>query len=478
MFTNLSFLYYNIHTVVAVTQEQYDAAKDIVLDLLGWGVPPEYLVTCGLSRQIVYYVFVELNLRLPSNLDATGLPYYSPEYAVPPSPALSTASSTSQSMPFSHSPQISNSQHTSPPKPGRGVSILNPSAAIFEPSTSATHSPSQPMSAPLTSNLLDIEQQRRQELLARKAVLASRKAKQAASNSSISSSADSATSIPKDIDMPPSKDVDEFLKTIEPAAGDVPAQGTSTSVLPPPADDSSMFDAMDVDDSIPGLSMSAMRVVPSTKPFPPAGSFSPSQSMSLSDMISPSTATEPGSALVTPSEHSFRSVSVEPSTRDRTPSNGTDIDIEIPGLRAQQSFGSMSHSSRRALRRPVAADFVDMDTGASSFTSNGFTSGYGLRRKTGTFAGLGGSRRCVIDLSDSEDESDDDDESGQQSDRTEASRARFRRPLSTTSNRVSPPSVTPVALQEKEEEIRRMRQLIEERERNRLRKLAVGMFSF
>ena len=61
-----------------MTQAQYDAAKDIVLDLLGWGVPPDYLVSCGVSREIMFYVFTELNLRLPANFDATGIPPYPP----------------------------------------------------------------------------------------------------------------------------------------------------------------------------------------------------------------------------------------------------------------------------------------------------------------------------------------------------------------------------------------------------------------
>ena len=61
-----------------VTQEQYDTAKGIILDILGYGVPPEYLIDCGLSREIIYYVFTELNLRLPSNLDIAGIPPYPP----------------------------------------------------------------------------------------------------------------------------------------------------------------------------------------------------------------------------------------------------------------------------------------------------------------------------------------------------------------------------------------------------------------
>lgn len=61
-----------------MTQAQYDAAKDIVLDLLGWGVPPDYLVSCGVSREIMFYVFTELNLRLPPNFDASGITPYPP----------------------------------------------------------------------------------------------------------------------------------------------------------------------------------------------------------------------------------------------------------------------------------------------------------------------------------------------------------------------------------------------------------------
>ena len=69
-----------------MNQEQYDTAKDIVLDLLGWGVPPEYLVDCGLSREIVFYVFLELNLRLPANLDVSGLPQMDSFYSASPEP--------------------------------------------------------------------------------------------------------------------------------------------------------------------------------------------------------------------------------------------------------------------------------------------------------------------------------------------------------------------------------------------------------
>jgi hypothetical protein len=61
-----------------VTQKQYDTAKEVILDILGYGVPPEYLIDCGLSREIIYYVFTELDLRLPNNLDIAGIPPYPP----------------------------------------------------------------------------------------------------------------------------------------------------------------------------------------------------------------------------------------------------------------------------------------------------------------------------------------------------------------------------------------------------------------
>ncbi|KAF7974225.1 hypothetical protein HWV62_13098 [Athelia sp. TMB] len=47
---------------------EVDRAKDVVLDLLGWGVTPEYLVDAGVSSEALYTIFKDLNLRLPTNL--------------------------------------------------------------------------------------------------------------------------------------------------------------------------------------------------------------------------------------------------------------------------------------------------------------------------------------------------------------------------------------------------------------------------
>ncbi|KAF8065000.1 hypothetical protein FPV67DRAFT_1671299 [Lyophyllum atratum] len=56
----------------ALSPEELDLAKNIVLDLLGWGVQPEYLVDCGVSSHAIYRIFTDLHLRLPSNLPYFG----------------------------------------------------------------------------------------------------------------------------------------------------------------------------------------------------------------------------------------------------------------------------------------------------------------------------------------------------------------------------------------------------------------------
>ncbi|KAG1755290.1 uncharacterized protein EDB91DRAFT_285327 [Suillus paluster] len=54
--------------VRSMTREDLDHTKNLVLDLLGWGVSPEYLVEAGVSAGVLYRVFTDLNLRLPTNL--------------------------------------------------------------------------------------------------------------------------------------------------------------------------------------------------------------------------------------------------------------------------------------------------------------------------------------------------------------------------------------------------------------------------
>lgn len=51
-----------------VTDEQLHRAKTLILDLLGWGVPPEYLLQRGVSLSLLYTVFTDLRLRLPDSI--------------------------------------------------------------------------------------------------------------------------------------------------------------------------------------------------------------------------------------------------------------------------------------------------------------------------------------------------------------------------------------------------------------------------
>jgi hypothetical protein len=46
-----------------VTAEEFIEAKSTILDLLGWGVPPEYFINCGLTREAIFYAFTEMNLK-------------------------------------------------------------------------------------------------------------------------------------------------------------------------------------------------------------------------------------------------------------------------------------------------------------------------------------------------------------------------------------------------------------------------------
>ncbi|CAE6423501.1 unnamed protein product [Rhizoctonia solani] len=59
----------NVRPGLDMTPRDLDEAKHLILDLLGLGVTPEYLVDCGVSPQCLAVCFYELNLRFPLNLD-------------------------------------------------------------------------------------------------------------------------------------------------------------------------------------------------------------------------------------------------------------------------------------------------------------------------------------------------------------------------------------------------------------------------
>jgi hypothetical protein len=156
---------------IQVTKTQLWEAKMIILDLLGWGVTPSYLVDCGLTREAVYYVFTELNLKLPSNLNTEGL------------------------LPYSEIVQAIHNQ--------------NP----YDSANVEANSVRPPIST------FDIENQKRMELLARKAVLASRKSKTTAASSR-------QQSIGPQVDT---QIVDSFLNSIASASSSVQRNDASAS---------------------------------------------------------------------------------------------------------------------------------------------------------------------------------------------------------------------------------------------------------
>jgi hypothetical protein len=479
-----------------MTEDQYNTAKDIVLDLLGWGVPPEYLIDCGLGRHVVFYVFTELNLRMPTNLDTSGLiPYPTPEMlsSIPASPSQSIRSSSSAMPPPptipSHKELASPVAVASDQSRGRlatrlGLRISSggePTVVKVEPtSPSATDSPS-------SHSLHMIEQQRRQELLARKAVFASRKAKQ-------SDSPGGSSSRDRDVEMPyvaPTETVEDFLKSIPAVDSETAENGGSSPSLRPARYTSP--ENMEVDQAFLGL------VTPqSTSSAEPSAFYSADSEMSgAAGTILPVTDAPPLSGSSTaPSSDTYSGASSITAPADYSNSTTPILASATPGF-------DTNGLQRRGTKRPVAADFVDFDHGPGSsrassgngYSSNGYAHPNLLRRNTGSFAGVSGMRRCVIELSDSEDDGDGEGtgDNGPH-DGPSYSPMVFARPPRFSGNgtpnssnsfangegRSTPlnlinsnaSGMSPAALAKKEEEIKKMRQMIAQREELRQKKLA------
>ncbi|KAG6808186.1 hypothetical protein H0H92_005108 [Tricholoma furcatifolium] len=450
---------------IAMSQEQYDRAKDIVLDLLGWGVNPEYLVDCGVSREMVFHVFTELNLRMPQNLDVTGLIPHTPAddgklqrtamMPPPPLPAQTRLMSQSLSGPSAHF----SVQTPSPPPSALSQRVpITPSQAFDSP---------RPVSE---SELHDMEQQKRQELQARKAAIASRKLKNAASFTSSQHPTASTSSSP-----PPSKSddtgmnvdsVDDFLKTIGPSTTQISTSRASDVNVGLAIDD------MDVDE-IPGFS--SYRTAASVPPNHP-------------------TRISPSSSLLSPTESSHTPV----SPNQPPPSSTESASTNFTSRSTETNVSSSSNEARTAelptlLRRgfrPVASDFVDFETDSRppSTSSNGHRhSNGGVRRRAPGFASVINQPRCIIDVSDSEGEGDGDvvmRDIAQQAWRSEYASPVPTKPIvaqlntngwgsSLSASTPSFPSVastpsgtmSPAALMAKETEIQRMREIIAQKER-------------
>ncbi|KZT44630.1 hypothetical protein SISSUDRAFT_1039184 [Sistotremastrum suecicum HHB10207 ss-3] len=406
---------------LSMSATQLWEAKEIILDLLGWGVPPTYLVDCGLTREAVYYTFTELNLKLPETLDTRGLAPYmptvvaaetkrpQPQHSNPddrrigsqlptqPPPVASVQASANRGTADIRTPIV----HPLPPKPN--LNFQTHTSASVSPSQESAYptllsedvglrlskdndtprDESQTLSPSATPNpnptLLEIETLRRNELLARKAVVASRKAKRQPTT--------------------PLANYEQDYKM------DVDSEGTST-------------DVKQVDDFLNTIGGEAM------------SSF-------MDSAVDASLSQKP--AMMEPERY----LNDSPTTEQ--------------GLaQVQAQAPSQSGLSRRSSKRPVAADFVDFPLTPSepkeerfankeipSMTSNPSTFANGSSRKPPSFANIAPIRRCIIDLSDSEDE------------------AGPSRPLSALSMN---------EFQAKEAKIRELREQIAAREKNRLRK--------
>ncbi|KAL5635773.1 hypothetical protein ACGC1H_004548 [Rhizoctonia solani] len=196
-----------------MTARDLDEAKHLILDLLGLGVTPEYLVDCGVSSQCLAVCFYELNLRFPLNLDRRQInlpPFYDLDKHMKDSQRreqiirqrdrgrlpskLAPAATTTED---SELPHVGKSLSPVPPS-SREKSVLIDSSpqvrldmsisqgGVTEISGSHLTNTAQPPS-PKGTDISLMEDQKRMELLARKAAMDSITKKRAAKNSGLAS---------------------------------------------------------------------------------------------------------------------------------------------------------------------------------------------------------------------------------------------------------------------------------------------------
>lgn len=424
-----------------MTQEQYDRSKEMILDLLGVGIPPEYLMICGVTRELIYFTFTELRLRLPEGFDTAGIPQYSPEFL----------QSLFESQKPAKTPDSTSSTSRIEPQQAQRTDKQTDVSA-----SSTSTAPGMPVSG--SPSLLDIEQQRRRELLARKAVIASRKGKQPQTSAlrtpSPQSTNHSSVNTPfKDVEMSsaevtPAATVDDFLNSIGPSR-------PTTVRKPPPPPVKSESDGMDIDE-IPGLG----GIWVSEEFDPPVVELIPAPVPTDTPSLSTLPPDTPDSAVTSTGP---------PSSGESTPSFPGD---SIP-------------PQRSSTKRPVAADFVDAEKFQSHQYYPSFLNGQPpthtsyVKRRPGGFASITSARRCVIDLSDSEDEESSEDAPSRSrsfpKSRHISLNSRFAVDAPFASMNTPPPtgasSLSSVTLFEKELEIKRMREIIARKEQMRLRKL-------
>ncbi|ELU43951.1 hypothetical protein AG1IA_02022 [Rhizoctonia solani AG-1 IA] len=204
----------NVRPGLDMTSQDLAEAKHLILDLLGLGVTPEYLVDCGVSPQCLAVCFYELNLRFPLNLDRRQIklpPIYNLDRhmkdsqrreqiirqrdrgRIPPRPIPPVISTPTEETGLSSdrkpSPSIPADTGDKPPSEPLPSSHLDMSTdqnnAIETPD--AQLSENARSSPPKEPDITLMEDQERMELLARKAAMDSINKKRAAKTSTLSS---------------------------------------------------------------------------------------------------------------------------------------------------------------------------------------------------------------------------------------------------------------------------------------------------
>lgn len=430
--------------------------KDIILDLLGWGVTFEYLVECGLSKEVLYYVFNELELSLPDSFDSAGILPYTPETFSLPQQLVLTSSPLHEeeqhklSLPTTHTVVDPKSKSITPPPAQATLSIPD---------------------SPVVADLHDMERQRRQELMARKAaVLASRKQKESVVSAFVNADVLQGSEHHSDEQRnsgPAVPDVDDFLNSLasvknleDPSAGlpslqqvviEEAIQVDSASIHEQPAQNPDVEDQA-IEFSVPELVSADINMPVQARNFSEPPTFS----------------SEPPPISVDSSVSAFS---------ESSQSSEVTSSMFVPS------------AQRRGTKRPVASDFVDLEPTAKRHETvdrehiNGHSKPVGITRKLTSGSGFQGiaSRRCVIELSDSEDDEDNQAQNDAEQPlvawRDHRHKPSSNAPSPTPSRPLSSAAASPGALAEKEAEIRKMREMIARRE-ERLRKLAVSFLLF
>ena len=406
-------------------------AKVVVLDILGWGIPPQYLLDCGISELAVVVCLAQLKLRIPQELEPlideaereTGT--FSLPAPAPVAPNLPPSTLSSNALPF---------------KPAQGEAMIGPSNQLASPG------PSRP-SPTSSAELIDMEQQRKQELLARRAALQSMRKNGNLSYGAPSNSATPASLPPRPHPLCPTSpphstpkptEVDAFLADLMPNGEDSTMQNGDH-------DSSGEVErALEAEDE------------PSSSTLHLDATYGASTSTYSPSFYDPNAATSDGWDDPSSSSHRFNPA---------PPTN---------------------YSSKRMGKRPVAADFVaefnsipdpspptsfpspSPSFAAATPTISEPTPIFGNARRRRHF-GAQVQQRLVLELSDGEESSDEDDETPNHAPKsTPAASASFTPVISTAQSREG--SAAPTADEERHRLLllKKQREIESMRERIRL----------